>query len=102
MTTKIRLTELPFVLYLFVFVARYLRRILSSILPLFSASQLDDSSKFFIFRTCKAPLPQPPYNPHLQTTPRSANSNGLITPLESALIEVLILNNLKFFRINTY
>src|SRR6266403_2367383 len=28
--------------------------------------------------------------------------NGSITPLESALIEVLILGNLKLFRMNTY
>jgi len=43
------------------------------------------SSKSFIIRTSKTPLPQPLYNPHLQAPLGSAGNKGLITPLESAL-----------------
>ncbi len=43
------------------------------------------SSKSFTIRTSMAPLPQPLYNPHLQTPLGSAGNKGLITPLESAL-----------------
>src|SRR6266702_271721 len=39
----------------------------------------------FTIRTSETPLPQPLYNPHLQTPLGSAGSKGLITPLESAL-----------------
>jgi len=41
----------------------------------------------FIIRTSETPLPQPLYNPHLQTPLGSAGNKGLITPLESALTE---------------
>ena len=43
------------------------------------------SSKSFIIRTSKTPLPQLLYNPHLQAPLGSAGNKGLITPLESAL-----------------
>src|SRR6266700_566305 len=43
------------------------------------------SAKSFTIRTSKTPLPQPLYNPHLQTPLGSAGNKGLITPLESAL-----------------
>src|SRR5713101_3465787 len=43
------------------------------------------SSKPFIIRTSKTPLPQPLYNPHLRAPLGSAGNKGLITPLESAL-----------------
>ena len=49
------------------------------------ASLTSTSSKPFIIRTSKTPLPQLLYNPHLQAPLGSAGNKGLITPLESAL-----------------
>jgi len=43
------------------------------------------ATKSFIIRTSMTPLPQVLYNPHLQAPLGSADSKGLITPLESAL-----------------
>ncbi len=43
------------------------------------------TSKSFVIRTSKTPLPQLLYNPHLQTPLGSAGNKGLITSLESAL-----------------
>src|SRR6266581_1883552 len=47
------------------------------------ASLTSTSSKPFIIRTSKTPLPQLLYNPHLQAPLGSAGNKGLITPLES-------------------
>ena len=50
------------------------------------------SSKPFIIRTSKTPLPQLLYNPHLQAPLGSAGNKGLITPLESALTKISPVN----------
>jgi len=46
------------------------------------------TTKSFTIRTSGTPLPQPLYNPHLQTPLGSAGNKGLITPLESALTKI--------------
>jgi hypothetical protein len=52
-----------------------------------SSSRIFCPPKSFTIRRSRTPLPQPLYNPHLQTLLVSAENKGLITPLESALTE---------------
>ncbi len=52
-----------------------------------SSSRIFCPPKSFTIRRSQTPLPQPLYNPHLQTLLVSAENKGLITPLESALTE---------------
>ncbi len=49
----------------------------------------------FRIRTSMTPLPQPLYNPHLQTPLVSAGNKGVITPLESVLTANLPVSSLK-------
>src|SRR6266446_9102711 len=50
-----------------------------------SSSRIFCLPKSFTIRRSQTPLPQPLYNPHLQTPLVCAGNKGLITPLESAL-----------------